>query len=102
MASGGDLHVRKDSHMALPITSGLEFHLTSEDVGMACKPNQTYKITIPMICTSADEGSSRFRQLGTLEVKAAKVFTSTDPEKDATKKPGAAGKYDVQRFNESP
>lgn len=101
--AGGDLHVRKDSHMALPVTSGLELHLKREDVGMECKPNKTYTISIPMICTSSDEDSSRFRQLGNLEVAAARVFTSTAPNGDDKKKPGEKTKHgnEVERYNES-
>jgi hypothetical protein len=58
----GDLHVKKESHMAMPIRDN-EWHLKAEDVNEKCKPGENYTICVAVVCTSADKEGTRFRQI---------------------------------------
>lgn len=101
---GGDLHVHKSSHIALPIDSKMEWHFTPEDLGgKKLVPNKTYNVLTPVICTSADEGGGRVRQVAKSEIDPSRIFTSIDPDEDA--KPPKAERTrhgsEIMRHNKS-
>ena len=75
---GGDLHTRKDSHLSAPM-QGMEWHMSSGDLNMEVGVNQTYKMCIPVICTSTDDHDVRFRQIGKPYVEDEAIFKSVEP-----------------------
>lgn len=58
----GDLHVKKESHMASPMKDQ-EWHMKAGELNMKCIPGKPYTLNVAVICTSADEDGERFRQI---------------------------------------
>lgn len=64
-----DLHKSKTSHMSVPITKGLEFHLDRKD-----SPKGKLRIgdktegRVPMEVTSIDKGHTRYKQVSKLKM----------------------------------
>jgi hypothetical protein len=67
-----DLHHAKRSHMSVPVTKGIEFHLKKTDYkDLDCEVGEHYCICIPMVCTSEEGDSYRYKQEGKIEVNDA-------------------------------
>jgi len=67
-----DLHSAKRSHMSVPVTKDIEFHLRKSDYkDLDCKQGEHYCVCIPMVCTSVEGDSYRYKQEGKIEVNDA-------------------------------
>lgn len=95
----GDLHTRKDSHVALPFEAKTEWHLEDSDVNIPVKPDKRFMLVIPVICTSADAQDSRFRQIAKPFLEDRPVFGDKPAAKDKSEKTKHGG--EVERYNES-
>lgn len=65
---GSDLHKGKLSHLSVPVTQELEFHLQDKDYNHKCEVGKHYLVVVPSVCTSMDDGTTRFKQEGVLRV----------------------------------
>jgi len=79
--SDGDLHTRKDSHIAAPAGAGIEWHLKKEDVTIPTKVDGAYMVTVPVIKTSEEGDSHRFRQIAKPFVQKGPVFDKETQKK---------------------
>lgn len=69
----GDLHVRKESHMAMPM-AGNEWHFKAADINVPCVPGKTYTLCVSVMCTSGDEEGVRFRQIAKYFIGKGSAF----------------------------